>query len=69
MLRRIDRNWWTAFGFFAAAVAISCCMTLYRASVEEARYRELFSIIVTPHLAPSASGDPVEALDLRPLHI
>lgn len=60
MLRKLDANWWTCFGFFIASAAITCGMTLYRASVEEARYHELFSIMVTPHIAPapSASEEP-----------
>jgi hypothetical protein len=82
MLRRLGSNWWTSFGFFVAAVAISSGMTLYRIGFEEARYRDLFAMIVdgralqrdlqpTPApAAPSTAGEPT--LDLardRPLDI
>ncbi len=55
-MRALDHNWWTSFCFFVAAVVISCSITLYRASVEEAHYRELFGLYVRvpPPVQPTA---------------
>lgn len=77
MLGRLDRNWWTAFGFFVASVAISSGMTIYRIGVEEQHYRDLFGMIVMnsiarpePGPAPSQAGEiNLDALRGRPLDI